>query len=162
MFLPAVWRQEYLTDVTYRYLVAVTVINLLAVLPTVLLNTLVIVAGATRHRLQSKSNVFVAWLAGADLLNGLVTQDVEVAKSLTRIFNDGPFCNLEKASVVATIACCFLSLGNLVVLIIINRFVSVKHPLRYTTIATSKRIKTGLLLAWTVGYSRTYLGCYRE
>ena len=145
-----IWRLEYLTDVTYRHLVAVTVINLLAVLATLLLNMLVIIAVATRHRLQSKSNVLVAWLAGADLLNGLVTQDIEIAKTLTRILSDGPFCNLEKASVVATITCSFLSLGSLV-LISINRFVSVKHPLRYTTIVTSKRINTGLLLAWTVG-----------
>ena len=145
-----VWRQEYLTDVTYRHLVGVTVINLLAVLPTLLLNTLVIIAVATRHRLQSKSNVLVAWLAGADLLNGLVTQDIEIAVNLTRIFSDGPFCHLEKASVVAMIACGFLSLGSLV-LISINRYVSVKHPLRYTTIVTSKRIKTGLVLTWAIG-----------
>ena len=51
-----VWRQEYLTDVTYPHLVALIVINLLAVLPTVLLNALVIVAVTTRHRLQSNSN----------------------------------------------------------------------------------------------------------
>ena len=49
-----VWRQEYLTNVTSPYLVAGTVINLLAILPTFLLNALVIVAVATRHRLQSK------------------------------------------------------------------------------------------------------------
>ena len=145
-----VWRQEYLTDVTYRHLVGVTVINLLAVLPTLLLNTLVIIAVATRHRLQSKSNVLVAWLAGADLLNGLVTQDIEIAVNLTRISSDGPFCNLEKASVVAMIACGFLSLGSLV-LISINRYVSVKHPLRYAAIVTSKRIKTGLVLTWAIG-----------
>ena len=146
-----VWRQEYLTDVTYPHLVAVTIINVLAVLPTFLLNALVIVAVATRHRLQSKSNVLVAWLAGADLLNGLVNQDIVIALQLTRIFSDGPFCNLEKASVVAMIACGFLSLGSLV-LISINRYVSVKHPLRYTTIVTSKRIQTGLVLIWAIGF----------
>ena len=145
-----VWRQEYLTDVTYRHIVALTIINLLAVLLNLVLNTLVIIAVATRHRLQSKSNVLVAWLAGADLLNGLVTQDIEIAINLTRIFSDGPFCNLEKASVVAMTACCFLSLGSLV-LISINRYFSIKDPLRYTTIVTSKRIKTGLLLTWATG-----------
>ena len=93
--------------------------------------------------------MLAAWLVVADLLNGLVTQGIEIAINLTRIFSDGPFCNLEKASVVATITCCFLSLGSLV-LISINRFVSVKYPLRYTTIVTGKRIKTGPPLAWTV------------
>ena len=145
-----VWRQEYLTDVTYPHLVAVTVINLLAVPPTFLLNSMIIVTVATRHQLQSKSNVLVAWLAGADLLNGLVNQGIAIWAELTRIFSDGPFCRLEKASTVATIGSFFLSLGNLS-LISIDRFISIKHPLRYTTIVTKKRIKSGLCLAWSVG-----------
>ena len=144
-----VWRQEYLTDFTYPHLVAVTVINLLAVPPTFLLNSLVIVAVATRHRLQSKSNVLVAWMAGADLLNGLVNQGIAIWAEMTRIFSDGPFCRLEKASTVAMIGSFFLSLGSLE-LISIDRFISIKHPLRYTTMVTKKRIKTGLCLVWSV------------
>ena len=137
-------------DVTYPSLVAVTVINSLAVFPTMLLNALVIVPVATRHRLQSKSNVLVAWLAGTDLLNGLVNQSIEIAIELTRIFSQGPFSNLEKASTVALIGRGFLSLGKLV-LISMDRHISIKHPLRYTTIVTKERFKTGLLLAWGVG-----------
>ena len=146
----SVWRQEYLTDVTYPHLVALTVINLLAVLPTVLLNSLVIVAVATRHRLQSNSNVLVAWLAGTDLLNGLVNQDIEIALELSRISSHGPFCNLEKASAVARTGYFFLSIGNLV-LISTDRYISIKQPLRYETIVTKQRISTGLVLAWAVG-----------
>ena len=146
-----VWRQEYLTDVTYPYLVAVIVINLLVVPPTFLLNTLVIVAVATRHRLQqSKSNLLVACLAVVDLLNGLVNQGIAVWAELTRMFSEGPFCRLEKASTVAMIGSFFLSLGNLA-LISIDRYISIKHPLRYTTIVTKKRIKTGLCLVWAAG-----------
>ena len=144
-----VWRQEYLTDVTYPHLVAVIVINSLVVPPTLLLNLLVIVAVATRHRLQSKSNVLVAWLAGADLLNGLVNQDIVIAVQLTRIFSDGPFCSMETASAIALIGSFFLSLANLA-LISIDRYISIKHPLRYTIIVTKQRIKTGLVIAWTV------------
>ena len=146
----SVWRQEYLTEVTYPHLVALTVINLLAVLPTVLLNSLVIVAVATRHRLQSNSNVLVAWLAGTDLLNGLVNQDIEIALELSRISSLGPFCNLEKVSAVARIGYFFLSVGNLM-LISIDRYISIKQPLRYETIVTKQRISAGLLLAWAVG-----------
>ena len=145
-----VWRQEYLTDVTYPHLVAVTIINSLAVLPTFLLNALVIVAVATRHRLQSNSNVLVAWLAGTDSLTGLVNQGIGIAVGLTRIFSDGPFCSLEKASSVTLLGSFILSLGNFA-LISIDRYNSIKHPLRYTTIVTKQRIKTGLVLVWAVG-----------
>ena len=123
-----VWRQEYLTDVTYPHLVAMVVINLLVVPPTFLLNSLVIVAVATRHRLQSKSNVLVAWLAVTDLLSGLVNHTIAIWAELTRIFSDGPFCRLEKASTVAMIGSFFLSLGSLA-LISIDRYISIKHPL---------------------------------
>ena len=145
-----VWKQEYLTDVTYPHLVAVTVTSLLAVLPTTLLNALVIVAVATRRRLQSKSNVLVAGLAAADLLTGLVVQDIVITVELTRIFSGGPFCSLEKASAVALMGVFFLSLGSLA-LISIDRYISIKHSLRYTTIVTKQWIKTGLLLAWATG-----------
>ena len=91
-FAGFLWRQGYLTDVTYPHLVGVTDINLLTVLPTILLNSLVIVTVATRHRLQPKSHVLVAELADVDLLNGLVNQD------MAGIFSDGPFCSLKKAS----------------------------------------------------------------
>ena len=150
-----VWRQEYLSDITYPNLVALTVINLLAVLPTMLLNALVIVAVATRHRLQSTSNVLVACLAGADLLNGLVNQNIEIALELTRIFSDGPYCGLEKASIVAMSGLAFLSLGNLA-LMSIDRYISIKHSLRYTTIVTKQRIKTGLLVAWAIALLATF------
>ena len=145
-----VWRQEYLTDVTYPHLVALTVINLLAVFPTFFLNALVIIAVATRHRLQSNSNLLVAGLAWTDLLNGLVNQNIGTAVTLTRIFSDGPFCSLEKASSVALVGSFFLSLGNFA-LISIDRYISIKHPLRYRTIVTKQRIKTGLVSAWAVG-----------
>ena len=141
------WRKTYLTDVTLANLVALTVINLLAVIPTILLNALVIVAVATRHRLQSASNVLVAWLAGADLLYGLVLQNLEIALDLTRILSYGPYCGLKKASFVAMGGLGVLSFGNLV-LISIDRYISIKHPLRYMTIVTKKRLKTGLLLVW--------------
>ena len=146
-----VWRQEYLTHVTYPHLVAVTVTNFFAFLPTFLLNSLVIVAVATRHRPRSKSNVLVAWLAGTDLLNGQVNQDIAIAIQLTPIFSDGPFCGLEKASSIALSGSFFLSPDNFV-LISIDRCISIKHSLRYMTgIVTNQRIKAGLGLAWAVG-----------
>lgn len=154
-----VWRQTYLTDVTYSNFVALIVINLLAVLPTILLNALVIVAVATRRQLQSTSNVLVAWLAGVDLLNGLVIQNIEITLDLTRILSDGPYCGLEKACVVAVIGLGFLTLCNLV-LISIDRYISIKHPLRYTTIVTKKRLKTCLILVWATSLFVTILLFY--
>ena len=105
---------------------------------------------ATRHRGQSKSNVLVAWLACADFLNGLVNQDIAIALQLARIFSDGPFCSLEKASSVLLSGSFLLFSGNFV-LTIIDRYISIKHSLRYSTIVNKQRIKAAILLAWAVG-----------
>ena len=66
------------------------------VFSTILLNAFVIIAVESRQRLQSTSNVLVAWLAGAGLLNGLVNKDIEIAIDLACIFSDGPYCGLEQ------------------------------------------------------------------
>ncbi|XP_078354368.1 uncharacterized protein LOC144638970 [Oculina patagonica] len=146
----SVWRQSFLTDDTYPQLIAVTVVNFLAVIPAILLNALVILAVTTRHQLRTKYNILVACLAGADLLAALVGQPLAIAVELKRILSDGPFCSLEKAFSVALFGFAFISLGSLV-LMSIDRYVSVKHPLRYRTTVTTKRIKTGLLLVWAFG-----------
>ena len=150
MYDGSVWREVYLTDVTYPNLIALSVINSLAVLPTILLNTMIIIAVATRHQLRTNSNILVACLAGVHLLGGLVGQAIAIAVELKRILGDGPFCGIEKAHMVAKVGGAFFVLGTLV-LISIDRYVSVKHPLRYRTIVTKRRLVTGLLLAWGIG-----------
>lgn len=146
----SLWRQSYLTDFTRANLVAVTITNSVAVLPTILLNALVILAVVSRCRLRTNSNKLVAWLAGTDFISGLVVQPIGIAVELKRILSDGPFCTSEKASWVVSLGSGFITLGNLA-LISIDRYVSIKHPLRYRTIITKKRVQTGLLLVWAIG-----------
>lgn len=52
-----VWRKGYLTEHTFRSLIASAFFNCVAIIPTILLNALVIFAVATRRRLRSNSNV---------------------------------------------------------------------------------------------------------
>ena len=91
----SVWRKSYLTDYTRRNLVALTSISSLAILPTILLNALVIIAVGTRRRLRTSSNILLASMAGTDLFTGLIVQPIAVAVHVKRILGDGPFCTLE-------------------------------------------------------------------
>ena len=53
------WRDEFLlTEGIYNHLVAIVSINSISVLPTVLLNALVIFAVATRGQLRNKATTF--------------------------------------------------------------------------------------------------------
>ena len=146
----SVWRQEYLTSDTRENLIAVVVINSVAVIPTIVLNMLIILAVAARRRLQTNSNILVAWLAGLDLSSGLVVRPIFIAQELKRIFSHTPYCTLEKASAVAIVGNGVTSLG-IIVLISIDRYISIKYPLRYQTIVTKHRIKFGLLLVLSIG-----------
>ena len=143
-----VWRKGYLTDGTRRNLVALTSITSILVLPTILLNALVVIAVATRHRLRTPSNILLASMAGTDLFTGLVVQPIAVAAHLKRILSDGPFCTLETVYMQLWSGSALNSFSHLV-LIGIDRFIAVKKPLRYQTpIVTRQRVKIGAILAW--------------
>ena len=147
----SLWRETYLTKVTYPNLVAVTVINSLAVLPTIFLNVLIIIAVTTRYQLRTNSNTVVASLAGIHLLGGLVGQPLTIALEVKQILNDGPFCSIGKAFAVAKLGGGITSLGT-IVLISIDRYISIKHSLRYRTIFTKQRMVIGLILVWGIGF----------
>ncbi len=143
----SVWRNTYLTEDTFANLVALTVINSLALILNILLNVLVIVAVATRRPLRTNSNILLACLAGSDLLAGLIGHPVNIAIELKRILGAGPFCTLEKVSPVILTEVSFASLNHLL-LIGIDRYVAIKHPLRYRDIVTKQKVKAGVIFAW--------------
>ena len=63
-----VWQNTYLTESTYRQLIALTVINTVSIFAIILSNALVIFAVAIRRRLQTNSNILLACLASADFI----------------------------------------------------------------------------------------------
>ena len=143
----SVWRKTYLTDDTRRNLVALTSVISTAILPTILLNALVIIAVATRRRLRTPSNILLASMAGTDLFTGLIVQPIAVAVHVKRILSDGPFCILETAYEQLVLVSGITSFSHLV-LIGVDRFIAVKKPLRYQIIVTRQKVTFGVILAW--------------
>ena len=146
--LGVVWQKNYLTENTYILLVFSTVISLIAALPTILLNSLVIFAVTTRRRLQSNSNMLLAGLASTDLLTGLVVHPIRIAVEMNRILGVGPFCTIEKMFTASLVVVNIASLCHLV-LISVDRYIAIKHSLKYQSLVTKHRILFGELLAWT-------------
>ena len=147
--LGVVWQKNYLTGNTHILLLLVfsTGISLIAVLPTILLNSLVIFAVFSRRRLQSNSNILLACLASTDLLTGLVVQPIRIAVETNRIFGFGPFCTIEKVFAASLVLINIASLSHLV-LISVDRYIAIKHSLRYHSLVTKQRILIAELLAW--------------
>lgn len=115
--------------------------------PTVLLNALVIFAVSTRRPLQSNANILLACLAVTDLLCGMILQPIEVALNLAEIFGVGPFWDLEKIFITTLTSLVLASIDHLV-MISVERYIAIKYSLRYSDIVTRKWLKTGVLLAW--------------
>ena len=141
------WRAEYLQDDTYKHLVALICIDIIAALPTILLNALVIFAVATRHRLRNNGTILLACLAGTDLLTGLIVLPFSFSLDWKRLLGVGPFCSPQKALIVIITTVAFASFSHLVV-ISIDRYIAIKYPLRYQDIVTETRIITSVVLAW--------------
>lgn len=143
------WQLSYLTDTIFKILVTAIFFHCLAAILTILLDALVIFAMATKRRLQTKSNILLAFLAGTDLLTGLVVHPCGIAVNVKRAFGIGPFCTLETAYVVLFVGQGFVTLTHLV-LIRIDRYISIKDPLRYQEIVTTRRIRRAVFLAWII------------
>ena len=145
--MPA-WQKEYLeNEDTKKHLVVLASIDLAAIIPTILLNALVIFAVATRRRLRNNSTILLACLAGADLLTGFIALPIAFSLELKRLLNVGPFLPLEKTFNVIILMLFCVSLSHVAV-ISIERYIAVKEPLRYEDIFTKKRLIFSVVLIW--------------
>jgi len=145
-----VWRMTYLKDHKYTNLLALICVNSVAIIPTILLNTLAIFAVTTKRSLQSNSNILLACLAGSDLLAGMVGLTIAVAVNVKRAFAIEPFCVLETVHFITLYGPSYVSMGHLV-LISVDRYIAIKDALRYQVIVTKQRIKKGVLVTWAIG-----------
>ena len=149
ILLDAGWQKSYLTDDTYKYLVAITSIISIATLPTIVLNAVIIFAVAAKRQLRSNSNVLLACLARTDVITGLVVQPLFIAVNIERIHGEGPFCTLEKVCYIPLAGVLFASLFHLV-LVCVDRYIATKRALRYQEIVTTQRITVYVVLAWGI------------
>lgn len=141
---------EY-ADLKDFFRVVAIIINALTCPPTIFLNALVIIAVKTKRRLQTIHNIMLASLAGTDLVVGIACQPAFIAKEIFCLTGGSlsayrPLYDITQYAIAAS---CMASLFHLV-LISIERFMAMKHSLRYNTIITNFHMTVAVACSWLI------------
>ncbi|KAM6934590.1 trace amine-associated receptor 13c-like [Xenentodon cancila] len=113
-------------------------------LNTVVLNLLVIISVSHFRQLHTPTNILLLSLAVADFLVGLLVMPLEIHRSTSCWFLGDNICVLY-IYILCHIAP--VSVGN-IILISVDRYVAICHPLHYSTRITLARTKTLVCLCW--------------
>lgn len=110
-------------------------------------NLLVLISILTDKRLQNITNMFVASLAVADLLVGLITIPLYAVFDLRfdDVMHNKYLCFMRYAFVINT---CGSSLSNLT-FVTAERYIAIFFPLRYDSLVTPGRAKLTIALLWS-------------
>ncbi|XP_051541313.1 trace amine-associated receptor 13c-like [Myxocyprinus asiaticus] len=117
---------------------------------TVFLNLLVIISISHFKKLHTQTNLLILSLAVADLLVGLIVMPIEAIRLIEKCWYLGDtFCKLF--SIIVGL-CFSASLSNLV-LIAVDRYVAVCHPLLYPQKITTVRTVIIVCLCWFCSFT---------
>lgn len=120
----------------------------LALIPFIVVgNLLVLVSVLTYKRLQTITNMFVASLAVADLMVGLITIPMYAVfdMQIGNVIYNKYLCLLRYAFVIDT---CGSSVFNLT-FVTAERYFAIFYPLRYRSLVTAHRARLVIALLWT-------------
>ena len=142
----------------YCWLVFITVISIITCPVTTVLNALIIVAVKTKNQVRTKSNIALACLSSTDAVMGVIGLPLFSAWLIVELQGNtfGMHCELigfTKTSLR------LLSIASLLHLAIVNveRYIAIKHSLRYEIIVTEARLIGVSALLWTITLLLTFL-----
>ena len=155
-------RSNFPTRETFAVLISLTIVNLLVSPLTIFLNVLVILAVKTTRQLRNKYNTLLACLAGADILTGALGQPLFIAELIYRLTGSSAseYCiphaarNLSRTSAL-------ISLQHLA-LISLERYISIKFPVKYDNFVTKRRFIGSVVLAWSLVFLATLSSFYKH
>ena len=139
----------------YAVFIFITVANVITCPFTTLLNVLIIISVKTKVFLRTKSNIALACLAVTDAVMGLIGQPVFISLVFTSLQGEDTL-NLKQA-VVNTFILRLLTTLSLFHLALINveRYIAIKHSLRYATIVTEVRLICSSAFFWIIAFLLT-------
>ena len=142
----------------YCWLVFITVISIITCPVTTVLNALIIVAVKTKNQVRTKSNIALACLSSTDAVMGVI--GLPLFSSWLIVELQGNTCGMHCELIGFTrTSLRLLSIASLLHLAIVNveRYIAIKHSLRYEIIVTEARLNGVSALLWTITLLLTFL-----
>ena len=142
---------DHTTREAYGWLVFITVICIVTCPLTTAMNALIIIAVKTKNQLKTKSNIALACLSTTDLAMGVIGKPLYISEVIAELQGNtsSTYCI---RTLLATIVLRVLGIASLSHLAMVNleRYIAIKHALRYETIVTEKRLTCLSALLWII------------
>ncbi|XP_078345578.1 melanocyte-stimulating hormone receptor-like [Oculina patagonica] len=122
------------------------ILNVPLMLISIIGNALVLAAIIRTPSIRSTSVMMLCSLAVSDLLVGFIAQPLFIADELIKVNHV-----LYRASAMIGFAICGVSLATMTV-ISIDRFLALRHHMRYATLVTKSRVIYTIVMIWFVNF----------
>ena len=142
----------------YCWLVFITVISIITCPVTTVLNALIMVAVKTKNQVRTKSNIALACLSSTDAVMGVIGLPLFSSWLIVELQGNTFGMHCELIGFTRT-SLRLLSIASLLHLAIVNveRYIAIKHSLRYEIIVTEARLIGVSALLWTITLLLTFL-----
>ena len=142
----------------YCWLVFITVISIITCPVTTVLNALIIVAVKTKNQVRTKSNIALACLSSTDAVMGVIGLPLFSSWLIVELQGNTFGMHCELIGFTRT-SLRLLTIASLLHLAIVNveRYIAIKHSLRYEIIVTEARLIGVSALLWTITLLLTFL-----
>ena len=142
----------------YCWLVFITVISIITCPVTTVLNALIMVAVKTKNQVRTKSNIALACLSSTDAVMGVIGLPLFSSWLIVELQGNTFGMHCELIGFTRT-SLRLLTIASLLHLAIVNveRYIAIKHSLRYEIIVTEARLNGVSALLWTITLLLTFL-----
>ena len=143
---------DHTSSEVYGWLVFITVINIITFPITAVLNVLIMIAVKTNNQVRTKSNIALACLSSTDAVMGVIGQPLFIGWLIEELQGNtsGTYCVLIGfARAVLTLVLGIASLFHLAMMYV-ERYIAIKHSLRYEPTVTEARLIGVSALLWTI------------
>lgn len=150
-------RKEIGAEEMFEHLIIYAVFNGFLILPTVLLNVLIILAVLKTPSLQTPSFILLSSLTLTDIIIGLVIEPLQIAISIIDMLKiEATFCRIILPIRHVSVSLIIASFYTLVAMSF-DQFFAIHSKMRYKAIVTKSRVRLIALAIWIFSFACGFL-----